>query len=312
MILLLRERRSDGGVVQRLNYNHLMYFWRVAREGGLAPAGKLLRLSPQTLSGQIHAFEDVVGHKLFERRGRRLELTDVGRIAFQYADEVFALGQELSDVFERGVLDRPQRLDVGLVDGFPKMVASRILGPLTRGQRPVVVSCKEGTLADLAPRLASHTLDVVLADEPLSAGASIRAFNHLLGETGVTFFAAPDVPLKRLRFPDSLDGARFLLPFAGSPLRRQLEVFFAKNGITPHVVGEIEDSGLLKAFGRSALGVFCAPSLVAQEISQMYRVRELGSTDEVVERFYAISVERRVKHAAVNAMLEMSRAQIFR
>lgn len=297
--------------MQRLNYHHLMYFWRIAREGGLAPAGKILRLSPQTLSGQVRAFEEIVGQKLFVRRGRKLELTDVGRIAYQYADEIFALGQELSDVLERGVLERPQRLDVGLVEALPKMVARRLLEPLTRGDQPVLVSCREGTLSDLAAMLASHTLDVVLADQPLPGGTSVRAFNHLLGATGVTFFASPDLELQRGRFPDLLDNARFLLPFPGSPLRRQLDVFFARKRITPRVVGEIEDSALLKAFGRAAQGVFCAPSIAAHEVSEMYNVHPLGSTDEVVESFYAISVERRVKNPAVAAMVETSKVSIF-
>ena len=288
-----------------------MYFWRVAREGGLAPAGKMLRLSPQTLSGQVRAFEEVVGQKLFVRKGRRLVLTDVGRVAYQYADEIFSLGQELSDVFERGVLDRPQRLDVGLVEALPKMVAQRILEPLARGDSPVVLSCREGTLDDLAGRLASHTLDVVLADEPLPAGATVRAFNHLLGETGVTFFASPDLDLPQQRFPNVLDGAPFLLPFPGSPLRRQLDAFFVRKRVAPRVVGEIEDSALLKAFGRGGLGVFCAPTIVAREISEMYKVHPVGATDEIMDRFYAISVERRVKHPAVAAMLEASRAHIF-
>ena len=292
--------------MQRLNYHHLMYFWRIAREGGLVPAGKILRLSPQTLSGQVRAFEEVVGQKLFVRRGRRLALTDAGRIAFQYADDIFSLGAELEDILHRGALHRPQRLEVGLVEALPKMFAQALLEPLTKSDPPVVVACREGTLTDLSAKLAAHTIDVVLADEPLPHGASIRAFNHLLGETSVTFFASPALELPSTRFPAVLDGVPFLMPFAGSPLRRQLDAYFARHHVTPHIVAEIEDSALVKNFGRMALGVFCAPSIVATAISTMFDVRPIGATDEIVERFYAISAERRVKHPSIAFMLETS------
>lgn len=274
-------------------------------------ASKILRLSPQTLSGQIHAFEEVVGHKLFVRRGRRLTLTEVGRIAYGYADDIFSLGEELSGVLERGVLERPQRLEVGLVEALPKIIVRRMLEPFSKAEPPVVVACREGTIDNLAARLASHELDVVLADEPLPPGAAVRAFNHLLGETGVTFFCAEELGLQRQRFPSSLDGAPFLLPFPGAPLRRHLDGWFVRHGITPRIVAEIEDSALLKVYGRAGEGVFCAPTVVAREISEMYDVRPIGSTDEVTERFYAISIERRVKNPAVARIVETARAGVF-
>ena len=299
--------------MQRLNYHHLLYFWRVARDGGLAPAGKLLRLSPQTLSGQIRALEDAMGHKLFEKRGRKLTLTDAGRVAYEYAEDIFSLGQELTDVLERGTLDRPRHLEVGLVDGIPKMVSTRMLSALTAGEQPIVLRCREGPLQELVAALGSHTLDVVLADEPLPSSSGVRAFSHLLGETGVTFFVSPRLALPRdhARFPANLDGARFLLPFPHSPLRRQIDAFFARRRITPVIVAEVEDNGLLKAFGHAGQGVFCGTTNVAHEIREMYGVRALGSTEEIMERFYAISGERRVKHAGVVALLDAARRQIF-
>lgn len=297
--------------MQRLNYSHLLYFWSVAREGGLAGAAKTLRLSPQTLSGQIRSFESNVGKKLFTKSGRRLVLTDVGRVVFRYADEIFSLGNELGQVLERGELLETARFHVGLVEVLPKMVVERLLEPALTMSPPVRLVCREGNLETLVSELADHTLDVVLSDRALPPGGSVRAFSHLLGECGVTFFAAPELASRHKSFPRSLDGAPFLMPPSGAGPRRQLEAFFTRHRVAPRVAGELEDSALLKAFGAAGHGIFCVASTVAREVAAMYAVKAIGTTDEIVERFYAISVERRIKNEALATISEAARGRLF-
>jgi LysR family transcriptional activator of nhaA len=294
--------------LQRLNYHHLQYFWLVAREGGLAQAGKSLRLSVSTLSGQIRALEETVGHRLFRKQGRRLVLTDVGQIAYRYADEIFSLGRELNDVLERGVLPAATTFHVGLAEMIPKMVVRHLLEPVIRSQPPARLVCHEGTLETLISGLASHAFDLVLADTPLPPGTNVRAYNHMLGDCGVTFFARPEMA-ERLRhgFPESLNQTPMLLPTTGGALRRELEAWFDARGIIPQIVAELEDSALLKSFGAAGAGAFCVPSIVAEEVASMYRVAEIGETTEVVERFYAISPERRIRNPAVAAISEAAK-----
>jgi LysR family transcriptional activator of nhaA len=298
-------------MAHRLNYNHLLCFWSVAREGGLAGAARALRLSPQTLSGQIRAFEDQVGQRLFAKSGRRLVLTERGRVAFRYADEIFSLGHELGDFFERGPATERARLDVGLVEVLPKMVVIRLLEPALSRTPPVHLVCREGHLGALVGELAAHTLDVVLADRPLPPGGPVRAFSHLLGECGVTFFATPELAARHRDFPGGLDGAPFLAPPSGAGIRQQLEAFFTRHRVAPRIVGEVEDSALLKALGAAGRGVFCAPSTVAREVAAMYSVAPIGETREIVERFYAITVERRIKNEVVGAISDVARTQLF-
>lgn len=299
--------------MQRLNFHHLMYFWLVAREGGLARAGKLLRLSPPTLSSQIRALEESVGHRLFTKQGRKLVLTEVGTVAYRYADEIFALGRELGDVLAHGVLPSPTTLRVGLVESLPKMAVRRLLAPVFAAKPPAKLVCHEGTLDRLVAGLASHSFDLVLADVPLPPGSSVRAYNHLLGECGVTFFShAQEARRRRRNFPESLHDAPMLLPLVGSALRRELEGWFDARGIVPHVAGEFEDSALLKAFGADGRGVFCAPSTVAAQVARMYGVIPIGETREVLERFYAISPEQRIKNPVVAAILETAHKELFR
>ncbi|MBX3192458.1 MAG: transcriptional activator NhaR [Labilithrix sp.] len=298
--------------MQRLNYSHLLYFWCVAREGGLAPASKALRLTPQTLSGQIRAFESSLGKRLFTKSGRKLVLTDAGRVAFRYADEIFALGQELGAALERGTAAAEAvRLDVGLVEALPKMIVERLLEPVLSLTPPVRLSCREGKLQELVGALGAHTLDVVLGDEPLAPGGAVRAFTHLLGECGVTFFASAELASRHRKFPGALDGAPLLVPAPGTALRRQLDAFFERHRVAPHIVGEFEDSALLKAFGAAGHGIFCVPSTVAREVGAMYDVRAIASTDEVVERFYAFSVERKIKNPAVATISQAARGKLF-
>ncbi|HEX6275486.1 MAG TPA: transcriptional activator NhaR [Polyangiaceae bacterium] len=295
-----------------VNYHHLLYFWLVAREGGLVAAGKMLRLSHPTLSAQIHALEDNLGEKLFTKAGRKLALTEMGRVVFRYADEIFTLGREMVDAVKDRSTGQPLRLDVGIVDVVPKVVVRRLLAPALSLPEPVRLVCYEGSYEKLLADLALHSLDVVIADSPVPTGSSVRAFNHLLGETGVSFFAVKPLAksLKR-SFPSSLDGAPMLLPLENSTLRRALNQWFQRNGVAPRVVAEFEDSALLKVFGGDGIGVFTAPTAVEREVCRQYDVSVLGRARDVKERFYAVSVERRLKHPAVVAISDAARQKLF-
>src|SRR3990172_12249937 len=286
-----------------LNYNHLLYFWVVAKEGSIARATRELRLAQPTISGQIHRLEEVLGEKLFARKGRNLELTEIGRVVFRYAEEIFALGRELQDTLKGAPVGRPLTLVVGVADVVPKLIARRLLEPALKVSEPVHLVCREDKPDRLLAELAVHELDIVLADAPVSPSLRVRAFNHLLGECDVVFLAAPNLAATHRRgFPRSLDGAPLLLPTENTALRRSLDQWFTTHDIRPRVVGEFEDSALLKEFGQTGLGIFPAPSVIVDEVRGQYRVRLVGRLEEVRERFYAISVERKLKHPAVVAI----------
>lgn len=295
-----------------VNYHHLLYFWVVAREGGLVPAGKVLRLSHPTLSAQIHSLEDQLGEKLFTKVGRKLVLSDVGRVVFRYADEIFTLGREMLDTVKGRSTGQPLRVDVGVVDAVPKLVVRRLLQPALSLPEPVKLVCYENSYEKLLASLAQHSLDIVIADSPVPSGSSVRAFNHLLGETGVTFFGVSSFASTFKRgFPRSLDGAPMVLPAENTMLRRALNQWFDRQGVKPRVMAEFEDSALLKVFGADGVGIFAAPTVVQKEVCRQYGVSVLGHAHEVKERFYAVSVERRLKHPAVVAISDVARQELF-
>jgi LysR family transcriptional activator of nhaA len=295
-----------------VNYHHLLYFWSVAREGGLVPAGKVLHLSHPTLSAQIHALEDHLGEKLFTRVGRKLALTDVGQVVFRYADEIFTLGREMVDTVKSGKVGQPLRLDVGVVDVVPKLIVRRLLQPALSLPEPVRIVCYENSYDKLLADLALHTIDIVIADSPVPAGSNVRAFNHLLGETGVSFFGSKALARTfKKGFPNSLDGAPMLLPLEGSTLGRALHQWFERHNVRPRVVAEFEDSALLKVFGADGIGIFTAPTAVGKEVCRQYGVSVIGDAPGVTERFYAVSVERRLKNPAVVAISEVARHELF-
>ena len=295
-----------------INYHHLHYFWVVAREGGLVPAGKVLRLSHPTLSAQVHALEANLGEKLFTKVGRKLALTDVGHVVFRYADEIFTLGREMVDTVKGRSTGQPLRLDVGVVDVVPKVIVRQLLQPALSMPEPVRLVCYENSYEKLLAELALHSLDIVIADSPAPSGSSVRAFNHLLGETGVSFFGAKSLARTFKRgFPKSLNGAPMLLPLENSFLGRALRQWFDRNGVKPRIVAEFEDSALLKVFGADGVGIFTAPTAVGKEVCRQYGVSVLGHAPEVKERFYAVSVERRLKNPAVVAILEAARQELF-
>lgn len=298
--------------MDRLNYHHLHYFWLTAREGTVSRASALLRLSQPTLSAQIRALETALGEKLFQRAGRRLELTDVGRLVFSYADEIFSLGREMTDTLASRVPRRPLRLQVGVADVMPKLVAYRLVEPALRLADPVRVVVREGPAERLLSALITHDLDIVLSDAPAGPGARVNVYNHLLGTCGIVLLAATDrAAALRRRFPESLDGAPFLLPTAGAVLRRTLDDWFARRSIQPRIVGEFDDTALIKVFGESGAGVFAAPAAIEREVRRQHRVARIGVLDGAREEFYAISTERRLVHPAVVAISDGARRRLF-
>jgi LysR family transcriptional activator of nhaA len=297
-----------------LNYQHLLYFWAVAKEGSITRAAKELRLANPTISGQIHRLEEVLGEKLFVRKGRGLVLTDVGRTAFRYADEIFSLGREFLDTVKgRRESGRPIRLTVGVSDAIAKSIVQQILDPAFHLAEEVRLICREDRSTDgFMSELAAHSVDVVLSDAPAGTGSSVRAFSHPLGECGTAFFAAPRLARSlRRRFPRSLDGAPFLLPGSASTLRRLLDEWFDAHDLRPKIVAELDDAALAKVLGEAELGVFAAPDVIEKEIRQRYRVEVVGRAPQLRQRFYAISVERKLRNPAVVAICEVARKHIF-
>ncbi|MBL8978806.1 MAG: transcriptional activator NhaR [Gemmatimonadetes bacterium] len=295
-----------------LNYHHLLYFWTVAREGSIARATQKLHLTQPTISAQIHALEESLGEKLFLRSGRRLVLTEVGQVVYRYAEEIFTLGRELQDVLAGRPTGRPVRLTVGIADQVPKLLAHRLLAPAFGLTEPVHLVCREGKLDRLFADLTTHSLDLVLSDAPLTADTRVRAFNHPLGETGVSVFGvAPLADKYRRGFPRSLDGAPFLLPTEGTSLRRSLEEWFDRERVHPVVAAEFSDSALLKVFGMGGVGLFAAPTAIAADVRRQYEVKALGTLEGVRETFYAITIERRLRQPALVAIMEAARNRLF-
>jgi len=295
-----------------VNYKHLHYFLTVAREGGIARASERLNLTPQTISGQLRLLEENLGVNLFNRVGRNLELTETGRLVLSYADEIFSLGGELEEVIHQLPEGRPQLFRVGVVDVLPKSIAHRILKPALQMPEPVRMICREASLDVLLAELAVHRLDLVLADRPIPPTVSTRGFSHKLGECAVSFFATEKLE-KKLKgdFPRCLDGAPLLLPSSGNQLRSGIDQWLDKHRLHPRLIAEFDDSALMKAFGQEGSGIFIAPAAIEAEVEWQHEVTAIGRVDEIKEHFYAISVERRILHPLVSAVMEAARETLF-
>lgn len=298
--------------MRHLNYNHLLYFWTVAREGSIARATQSLHLTPQTISGQLKLLEESVGEPLFSRVGRGLSMTETGHMVYQYADEIFTLGAELTSRVKTGRVVVPAVLAVGVVNSIPKLVASRILQPVLQSEAAIRLVCREGALEALLGELAVHQLDLVLSDRAIPSGLSVKAFSHALGSSEIALFARKGLTRQYERnFPLSLDKAPILLPTMDNPIRRALDEWFDQQGISPTLVAEFEDSALMKAFGEAGNGIFPAPVAISDEVEQMYRCRLIGPAIAVEEKYYAISPERKLKHPAVLKIIETARSQLL-
>jgi LysR family transcriptional activator of nhaA len=303
-----------------MNYKHLHYFWMVVREGGVLRASEKLHLSPQTLSTQIHQLEERLGRPLLAKAGRGVVPTEAGRMVMQYADEIFTPGREMEDAL-RGGRDAPRApvLKVGLVDSVPKAIAYHVLEPALRLEPAPRLVCPEGKLANLMAELALRRVDLVISDVPLPGNLGVKAYTHLLGRSAVAFFASDKLSSRhgitarqaRARFPECLQLLPVLLPGAESALRPRVDAWMRQHGLSPAVAAEFEDTALMKAFGREGLGCFPAPAILATEICRQYQVERIGAPPDLVEEFYAISVERRITHPGVAAITEAARSKLF-
>lgn len=295
-----------------LNFKHLHYFYAVAKAGAVNRAAEKLHLTPQTLSGQLTQFEERLGVALFRRAGRRLELTETGQLALSYAEELFQVSAELEEVLRGNQEERSLPFRVGIADVVPKSIAHHLLAPTLTLPEPVRLVCREDRLDRLLAELAIHRLDMVLADRPMPPGMDVKGYSHPLGECGVAFFATPDLAARLGEgFPQNLDGAPLLIPGEDSALRAPLMRWLERQGVRPRVVGEFDDSALMKAFGQAGAGVFPAPVASAPDVAGQYGVVKLGETKEIKERFFIISVERRLVHPAVLAVREGARGGVF-
>ena len=299
--------------MRHLNYNHLLYFHTVAREGSIARASEALHITPQTISGQLKLLEESVGAPLFDRVGRGLVLSETGQEVNQYAEAIFSLGAELAHWVNRRSTALHDRLNVGIVNSIPKLVAHGVLRAGLEMDNPVKMVCREDTLQSLLADLAVHRLDLVLSDRPIPIGFSVKAFNHPLGESPISFYGREDLANRyRDNFPASLDGAPVLLPMTGSAQRRSLEGWFDEIGVTPEIVAEFDDSALLKAFGEAGAGIFPAPVAIETQLEYTYHVQLIGPAGPLKETYYAISPERVLRQAAVRHITEKAREQLLR
>jgi LysR family transcriptional regulator, transcriptional activator of nhaA len=295
-----------------LNYHHLRYFWTVARKGGVRKAAEELHVSQPSISAQLRLLEESLGQKLFRRSGRNLVLTETGQLVLNYADEIFSAGRELMNAVKQRPGKHPVRVSIGLTDAFPKLIAFRILQAAFRSEAAVHMICREGEIGPLVNHLQSHRLDIVLADEPASSALKAKTFNHRLGRSGVTFCAVPSLAAKlRRNFPQSLDGAPALLPTQNMGMRAALETWFDSKAIRPRLVGEFEDSALMEVCSTGGRGFTAVHTVVDRAALKHFGLRVIARVDECGTDFYAITVERRVKHPAAVAITEHAYSSVF-
>ena len=295
-----------------INFKHLRYFWAVARSGSIARASSQLHVTPQSISSQLAELEDALGTELFRRVGRGLEMTDIGRRIVSYAEEIFGLEDELLAV----VRDQGPRaalpFRIGIADSVPKSLAYRVVEPALRMAESVRLFCKEGRLVTLLADLSVHRLDMVIADRAMPTDLKVRAYNHMLGSSDVAVFGAESL-LRALKgtFPALMDNAPFLLPGAEVAIRPALERWFDAQHVRPRIVGEFDDSALLKAFGQGGAGLFVAPTAIADYVCRQYGVRIVGRIESVIEHLYAITTERRMQHPAAVAVSQAASSEVF-
>lgn len=295
-----------------LNYHHLFYFWMVAKQGSVTAAAQDLRLAQPTLSAQLKSLERSLGEKLLTKSGRGLVLTETGKIVQRYCEQIFSLGNEMFELIEGRAGTRPELLRVGISDVLPKTLVYRILEPLFALERPPRLVVEERTAERLLADLAIHILDVVISDCPIPPSVNVRAYNHLLGECGVTFLAAPALQRRwGKQFPRSLDGAPLVFPSTAAAVRQELDRWFLDQQIVPLIVAELEDSALMKIFARQGRGIVPVPTPVADEVAQEYSLKAIGRIDEPLQRFYLISTEKRLRHAGIAQLWENARKGVF-
>lgn len=291
-----------------MNYKHLRYFWMVAKQGGVSRASEVLHVTPQTISGQITLLEEHIGKPLFSKAGRSLELTDTGRLVLSYADQIFSLGNELEDTLHSRDADRPTVFKVGISDVVPKSIAYRILNPVLQMGDNVRLLCRENSMENLLAELALNRIDLVLSDMPIPESINVKGFNHMLGESGLSFMAAhPIADRLQGEFPQSMHQQPMLLPSDANMVRSRIDDWMNRVHVRARIIGEFDDSALMKTFGQAAVGIFVIPTAIADEVAAQFDVREIGRTDEVKEQFFAISLERRITHPVIVSITEQAR-----
>ncbi|WP_024299160.1 transcriptional activator NhaR [Methylomicrobium lacus] len=296
-----------------INYKHLHYFWMVSKEKSIAKASAQLHLTPQTISGQLSCLEESMGVALFDRVGRHLELTDAGRLVLSYADEIFSLGSEL----QNAVRHRPKKsslaFKVGIDNVVPKSIAYRLLEPALHIPEPIHFYCSENDLDALLTDLLLHKLDLVISDSPISPDLDFRGSCDPLGESGLSIFASATLAESlQGEFPSCLDNAPLLLPASNTGIRTHLQRWFDKWRIHPAIVGEFEDSALMKEFAQAGVGVIAAPTAINAEIERKHELIAIGAVEEAIIRYYAISVQRKTPHPAVRAITEKAGEWLFK
>jgi LysR family transcriptional activator of nhaA len=295
-----------------LNYKHLRYFWMVAKTGSIARAAEQLHLTPHAISGQLGEFEAALEVKLLRRAGRNLELTDAGRRILSYAEEIFLIGNELLEALHDEKAARALPFRVGIADSVSKSIAYRLVEPAMHLDAPLRLVCREGRLTPLLAELSIHRLDIIIADRPMPPNLNVRGYSHLLGRSGLTVFGARALAAGRARdFPARLDNAPFLLPGEDVAIRPRLVQWFEARQLRPRIVGEFDDSALMKSFGQAGAGFFVAPTAIADRVCEQYKVRAIGRIDEVVEEIHAITTERRITHPAIVAIQTAARQDVF-
>lgn len=298
-----------------LNYHHLLYFWTIAREGSITRAAERLLLTQPTLSNQLKSFEEAIGQPLFVRTGRRLELTEMGQTVYRYAEEIFTLGQDLQRLLSgKTPTSRKERLTIGISDSVPKLVIYRILEPLLAHQATHHFVCLEDdNLTGLLERLSRFELDLVLADAPVPPGSRIRVHHHLLGESGVSFFATALLANRcKEPFPACLNGAPLLLPSANTGLRRELDEWLNFHELRPEIIGEFDDPALIQVFGQQGRGLFCLPSVIERDVCKTLQVEVVGRDASIKNSFYAVSIDRRIRQPVIMDVVERARQKLFR
>ena len=295
-----------------LNYHHLYYFWTIANEHSVTKAAETLHVAQPTVSAQLRTLERSLGQKLFERHGRTLTLTPEGEKVFRYAEEIFSLGQELLQSVKGEPSHAPRRFRIGVSDALPKLTTYRLLEPALVMQPAMRLQVRIDKTDRLLGELAIHSLDLVIADVPMMPSLRVRAFSHLLGETTISIFGTAELTRDvRRGFPQSLDGAPMLLQTTNTALRLSLDQWFDVHEIKPNIVGEVEDMAMLQTLGEHGLGLFAAPTVVRREICHRYNVVCVGELDRVRERFYGISIERRITHPAVKLIADQAKRRLF-
>lgn len=295
-----------------LNYKQLYYFWNVAKAGSITRAAERLHLTPQTISGQLAELERALNTDLFRRIGRRLELTAAGKLALSHADEIFQIGNELEQMLLSGAGSREQSFRVGVADAVPKSLAYQLLAPAMTLAEPVRLICYEDKLERLFAELAIHQLDLVIADRPLPSELGVKGYNHTLGRCTITFYGMPALAARyRPNFPQSLYGAPLLLPGDKAAVQAPLTRWLNEQQVQPHIVGQFDDSALMKAFGKVGAGIFPAPTILSDEISEQYGAEIIGCAQGVMVSYYAISIERKLTHPAVMAVSQAARQSLF-